>query len=220
MWYYSCLMNRIGRFIIPVLLAVFIPGCQDHRAETASLPSPELEQEEYDVYSFLVNDRSDSENDPITIISDSTVPVHFIDMPLGYSHSNIFRTRYYIPGFDGKIYIAEIGEDTLADFEQKNQHPSLLDYKFNIKEKYLLFSHEEYMDMDPLGPFWYKFDSRYPNSSGILSYSRVGFNCTRDKAIVYESWWAGSTAGSGRIILLIKVNGVWTLKNGVLLWVS
>ncbi len=213
-------MNRLGRLIIPVLMAVFLVGCQDHRAKTASLPSPELEQEEYNVYSFLVNSRSDAENESLAIISDSTVPVNVIDMyiPSDDSHPNIFRTRYYLWGFFEQIYIAEIGEDTLEDFEQKNQHHSPLNYKFNIKRKYLLLSHEEYMELVPLGPSWHELHSVYPNSYGVFSFSRVGFNRGKSKAIVYQGWWEGCSVSFGYIILLYKVKGVWIIERKMSLW--
>jgi hypothetical protein len=220
MWYYSSLMNRIGRFLIPVLLALFLSGCQDHRAKTASLPSPELEQEEYNVYSSLLNRDSDAKDDEIALIFDYTEIVPIVDTINGYSLPSIFRTRDYIPGFDGKIYIAEIGEDTLRDFEQKNQHRSPLNYKFDLKSKILLFSNEELWDIMREEAYWYKLSSKYPNSRGIFTFSRVGFNQTRDKAIVYQHWYDGGRANSGHIILLYKVNGVWTLKKAISLWLS
>jgi hypothetical protein len=219
-WYYSSLMNRIGRFIIPVLLAIFLSGCQNHRSETASLPSPELEQEEYNVYSFMLNRHSCEKNDEIALIFDFTETVHVVDIFNGNSWLYIFRTRDYIPGFDGKIYISEIGEDTLRDFEQKNQHRSPLNYKFNTKSKILLFSNEELWDMMRKEAYWYKLSSKYPNSRGIFTFSRVGFNQTSDKAIVYQHWCDGGRANSGHIILLYKVNGVWTLKKAISLWLS
>ncbi|MDQ1350539.1 MAG: hypothetical protein QG657_841 [Acidobacteriota bacterium] len=220
MWYYSSLMNRIGCFIIPVLLVVFLSGCQDDHTKTASLPSPELEQEEYNVYSSLLNGNSYVDDHSITIISDYTIPVSVIDVITYYSgsKSEILRTRYYLWGFFDKMSIAEIGEDTLEDFEQKNQHHYPLNYKFNIKKKYLLLSHEEFMDNALQRANWDDLRSVYPDSSGVFTFSRVGFNSTRDKAIVYQGWWEGWRFSFGYIILLYKVKNVWILEKRMPLW--
>jgi hypothetical protein len=195
-------------------LALFLSGCQNHRSETASLPSPELEQEEYNVYSSLLNGSSYVDDHSITIISDSTLAVSVIDMITYFSgsKSEIIRTRYYLWGFFDKMSIAEIGENTLEDFEQKNQHHYPLNYKFNIKRKYILISHEEFLDSLRQRRNWYDLHSAYPDSSGVFTFSRVGFNQTRDKAIVFQKCWDGRSDSVKSIILLYKVKNVWIIE--------
>lgn len=75
-------------------------------------------------------------------------------------------------------------------------------------------------DLPNDGPFWARFYERYPNSSGIVFFSNVGFNDRHDQAFVYAGRSCGGLCGSGDYVLLGKVNGKWTILKDEGLWVS
>ena len=68
--------------------------------------------------------------------------------------------------------------------------------------------------------FWAKFYNKYPDSTGLLSFSKVGFNDRQDQAFVYMARSCGGLCGGGEYVLLNKVNGKWVISNEQELWVS
>jgi hypothetical protein len=73
---------------------------------------------------------------------------------------------------------------------------------------------------DRLESFWEEFYKKYPNSSGLVFFSRVGFNERHDQAFVYVGRSCGGLCGSGDYVLLTKVNGQWVVTGEQNLWVS
>jgi len=68
--------------------------------------------------------------------------------------------------------------------------------------------------------FWEKFYKKYPNSPGLVFFSKVGFNNRHDQAFVYVGRSCGGLCGAGEYVLLNKVNGEWEVLNEQNLWVS
>lgn len=217
-------MKKIGRLIILVFLAVIFINCQEERSKTGLLPSPEIEPEEYDVYSSLIEGRNSDVkkyyNDEIIVIESTTVPIYISDDPNWAGLESISREGSYLRGFNKKISIFEIGRDTLEDFERKNLYPSTLSYQFDLKIKYLLCSSEESLELKRKGDYWQQFYTWYPDSRCKISFSRVGFNSDRTKAVVYHAWGVGPLAAAGRFFFLAKVNNEWTVKKYITIWVS
>jgi hypothetical protein len=56
--------------------------------------------------------------------------------------------------------------------------------------------------------------------SGIIRFSRVGFNSGRDEALVSVDSTCGSLCGSGDLFLLRRIAGKWTIVGRANLWVS
>jgi hypothetical protein len=75
-------------------------------------------------------------------------------------------------------------------------------------------------DDDDRGAAWKQFFGRYPNSSGNVRLSAVGFNAARAEAFVYASLECGYTCGTGRQIALRKGPGGWSIRRKEAVWVS
>jgi len=67
---------------------------------------------------------------------------------------------------------------------------------------------------------WEEFYNNYPQTPGITTFSRVGFNTTFDQALVYIGTQSNWLAGAGYYILLKKVNGVWSIDQKITAWAS
>jgi hypothetical protein len=67
---------------------------------------------------------------------------------------------------------------------------------------------------------WEVFYANYPNSPGITTLSRAGFNAAFDQALVYVGTQSNWLAGAGYYILMKKVNGAWTIDQRVMTWIS
>lgn len=68
--------------------------------------------------------------------------------------------------------------------------------------------------------FWNRFYREYPNSTGLLFFSKVGFNDRLDQAFLYMGKSCGGLCGGGKYVLLEKVDGEWVISKQQQLWVS
>ena len=68
--------------------------------------------------------------------------------------------------------------------------------------------------------FWDRFYRKYPNSPGLMFFSKVGFNDRHEQAFLYMGKSCGGLCGVGKYVLLNKVNGEWVVSNEQELWVS
>lgn len=68
--------------------------------------------------------------------------------------------------------------------------------------------------------FWDQFYRKYPNSPGLMFFSKVGFNDRHDQAFLYMGRYCGGLCGGGKYVLLNKVNGEWVVSKEQELWVS
>ena len=56
---------------------------------------------------------------------------------------------------------------------------------------------------------WDDFYKKYPGSSGYITFSRVGFNSDKTKAVIYKETGCGMLCAYGGYVLLSKDNGAW-----------
>ena len=90
---------------------------------------------------------------------------------------------------------------------------------WNLGVNYLIVGRRDLPDSN-FENFWDQFYRRYPNSSGILFFSKVGFNDRHDQAFLYAGRSCGGLCGGGEYVLLNKVNGEWVISKEQGLWVS
>ncbi|MBU7026127.1 MAG: hypothetical protein HXS48_04220 [Theionarchaea archaeon] len=185
-----------------VLLLVLFTGCisqADNPVQSVS------ETEEYAVYTALIKERYTGW---VIVIKDHTSSGRSPSEDLS---KMLQRAQQEMSGVE---------QETLDDFLAKNgqSHP-LGDY-FNIKTRIVLISDEERKKIFGESFGWIKFYVRYPLSDGILTFSRVGFNDEMDQALAYIGHSKGWLEGIGYYVLLTKENGVWTIQDKMVLWIS
>jgi hypothetical protein len=61
---------------------------------------------------------------------------------------------------------------------------------------------------------------KHQGASGIVAWSRVGFNADGTQALFYEGYRCGELCGSGRYVVMQKKNGSWTIGTAIVVWVS
>lgn len=64
------------------------------------------------------------------------------------------------------------------------------------------------------------FEQQFHGADGIISFSRVGFDCRLDEAIVSTSFVCGMLCGSGHIYVLKRRRGRWVVVNKWMVWIS
>jgi hypothetical protein len=153
------------------------------------LPSPE----EYAIYLACI-ERFYSETQ-LTIICDQTNP--------------IWRNQANRKEF-------ALAKEIIDDYDRKNDRSYLLS-RFFFSTRCRLLTYREYEEVLQKG--WHAFHSRFPNSQGILSFSRVGFNYTKDAAVLYEENRNHELQG-GSFVFLKKENGEWIVKKTSLAWIT
>lgn len=180
---------------------------------TAATPTPSPDDglaEEYAVYSALVQ----------TLYIDATRPkLIVIEDTTAKSGSSLFALNDAI-GFMRHQW-PELDDDILADFRAKNQTPSTLVRRFELSVDYIFISLEELESIfSKRSSGWDDFYVKYPDSQGVLTLSRAGFDEERATAVVYAGNQSHWVAGQGGMVLLEKKAGLWTVKSNSWYWVS
>jgi hypothetical protein len=173
----------------------------------------EIEEEEYAVYSALLNENTNDDNvNRLLIIMDQPSPwVDFIDDEQNDFYEGLLKSS------------PALMAETVNDLKAKNNEHHRFTRRFNITRRYVLISEKDIDDLfrKGVGDGWEKFYRKYPKTDGYATFSRVGFNAEKTQALVYQAHGCGGLCGGGSYILLTKTNGVWTVKGNIgPTWVS
>lgn len=169
----------------------------------------DITSEEYAVYSALIQNMYVKERVRTIVI---------------VKHTMFYKINWEKPEDYRKSILDElrpISQETIEDFEKKNEEEGELARHLNLTVNYVLLGKqsatktpEEYANK------WKEFYERYPNSPGMISLSRVGFNSDKDQALVYVGNSCGGLCGKGYYVMLMKSDRVWKVQKEMLLWVS
>jgi hypothetical protein len=102
----------------------------------------------------------------------------------------------------------------LEDFDQKNLNSERIGRQIKTRHKYIVMSENERREYFREGhSSWEAFDKKYPHSKGLIAFSRVGFNISKDQALVYVSQSCGSRCGTGKYYVLSKDGSGWRIRS-------
>ena len=110
---------------------------------------------------------------------------------------------------------------TLEDFEQKNLESSLLNEILNIGLPVTIITDEELEAILNKGEDadWAQFQERFPETQGVFTFSRVGFNEAGNQALVYLGIQREDFSG-GYYSLLVEREGLWSSVMSFMVWDS
>jgi hypothetical protein len=181
--------------VIAIALTACAPG-----APTASL------DDEYAVYAALIESRYLKEGVDLIVIRAQTT---FFPLGPDVTAEQVSET---IPGLQ---------EETYDDFLSVNEEPVPLDPSLDLGFDYTLVSLQDLEEFLGGGAWSYDaFYERFPNSQGLMEFSRVGFNLSHNQALVYVGNQYDLLGGEGYYVLLRKEGGDWLVDSDLLLWVS
>ena len=115
----------------------------------------------------------------------------------------------------------DVAPETVDSFRARNDAAHPIRPDMNLGASYILLSQAEknqIFGQNQSG--WEIFYNHYPQAPGITTLSRVGFNAALDQALVYIGTQSNWLAGAGYYVLLKKVNGVWSIDQQVMTWIS
>jgi hypothetical protein len=152
-----------------------------------------ISSEEYSVYSSLINSRFVSRKTKLVVLEGRTqFDDHMVTIPKEFEN----------------------------DLRPKTSTNYTLQRRLHIRAKYLLLTQAQLdaiFERD-LREAWKIFWKRY--DTGLLAFSRVGFNDTKTKAFVYVADVCGALCGYGRTFVLEKQNGAWKIVEEKQVWIS
>jgi hypothetical protein len=70
------------------------------------------------------------------------------------------------------------------------------------------------------GGNWPAFYKQFPGSTGLLTFSRVGFSADGTQALFYVSGNCGGFCGAGYYVVIERHNEHWMIKKEINVWVS
>ena len=120
----------------------------------------------------------------------------------------------------------QLSDDVIEGYELNAKASVGLERKFGTNLPYKLISEPELdaffseQNADWMDKKWKKFYEAYPGSHGYISFSNIGFNKAKDKALVYFVHWCMALCGTGHYILLSKDNGRWAVLEHSQIWIS
>lgn len=164
--------------------------------------------EEYAVYSALIGSTFSDTQAKFLVIQDQTVTDRATE---DYSLKNPQYFRQTFPAL-------KAGVDT--DYKAQNKTPVRLRDSFALKLKHVVVENHELEKIFKGAGSWGDFYSRYPNSQGIIAFSRVGFNADRSQARVYIEHTCGGLCGTGHYVLLEKGAEGWRVVKREMVWIS
>lgn len=121
-------------------------------------------------------------------------------------------------GFRSKSKAAP-SHDTIVDFERKARSSCVLKAEFGDAESYKVIAQEELDKIFKEGG-WEDFYKKYPETGGVWTFSRPGYNSAGNEAVLYVGHSCGSLCGTGHLYFLAKQNDQWIVQNRLMLWIS
>ena len=178
-------------------------------SEPAAIPEPtvtpplELETEEYAVYSSII------QRNPVGINLDS--PILIREQTISDLDS-FEHTLESVPPLPARL---------VDSYRSRNTALYTLDPNLHIELVYALMPEEEFEKIFRRGgSVWVRFQDRYPQAGGVVSFSRVGFGANQDEALVLMGYRCGDLCGTGGLYLLAKEEGGWKIQESLIVWIS
>ncbi len=192
-----------------LLFCIFALGLKSN----SDIGKDELSSEEYAVYSAYFNGIEKSPKDgrlvKLVVINNQTKGV------------GDYCSQDSIAKHDKRITNDQI-KSLFEDLQTKKDDSKLFKRLFDIKHDYVLIDNKDFevffRNKDYEG--WDDFYKKYPNSSGYIGLSRVGFNTNLTKAIIFRTINCGALCGSGDYILFEKIDGKWKEVDRFNCWMS
>jgi hypothetical protein len=193
--------------ILLLLLCLCTAACSAGRPTVVpTLTADQINREEQAVYAFLLS--KTYQHKGYVIMADTATSLSGGD--------NTTQTLDYV-----LQNIHNVTPETVDSFRSRNAGSQTLRPDMQLGGPYTLLSQagkNRIFSQNQSG--WDIFYNHYPQAPGITTFSRVGFNAGLDQALVYMGTQSNWLVGAGYYILLKKSNGIWSIDQQVMVWVS
>ncbi|MDQ3749432.1 MAG: hypothetical protein M3367_10550 [Acidobacteriota bacterium] len=162
------------------------------------------------IYNLLIKDVFGSNNKGLLLIDNQTEAFSKIG-------GGIDDTLNYV---QKKTEEKSVNESVFQNFKEKNKVSENLIYLSECGEKCLLINHQEITKLFTKSNGWEELHKRYPTFRSLLTFSQIGFDGHKTKALVYMGYVNGMKAGEGFYFLLVKEEESWKIKEKINVWDS
>ena len=193
----------------PVATATPVPTATPLPSVTplaTACPPQDIEAEEYAVYSALIRQNAIGYDlGSFIVIRQQTV----------FDADMFERTLEQRPDLPAK----------LADsYQSRNAAPNTLGPNLDVEQDYALMPEEEFeeifLQVGQGAAIWPDFEARYPEASGLVIFSRVGFDARVERALALMGYRCPGLCGAGGLYLLGKEDGDWKVQEELYAWQS
>ena len=193
-----------------ITVGIFSAGCETNtgRLKFPLEPSDQIDSEDYDLYSFILDETFSSGK---IVISQETKD--YIRLTDDSDYLDYFRDKF--SNFDTTL---------VENLNEVNDTTYLFEDQFHSDNNQLiLVSPDElahiFNDRDVNGN-WQEFYQRYEDAAGYIEFTRIGYNDDKTQAILEAGHYYGSLGAEGSIIYLVKQGGSWVIKDRMMTWVA
>jgi hypothetical protein len=197
--------RRAGWIVGLVLISIALGSVSVSAPRAQSGSDTGVSDEEYEIYSSVIKQIYVQPETKLLMIEERTFRYDF-------ASENDEPWREKKKGLT-------IDESAAEDYEARNsQHWLLNKASFKLPVKTNLIT-----DLDLKAIFhgnwgeleWINYYRRFPDSSGFVMLSRIGFNTEHTQALLYLGSRCGPRCGDIHFLLLERVNATWTTKKEI-----
>lgn len=161
--------------------------------------SIDREKESYRIYSIVLNHKWDKGNVVVRSVTDR----------------GLFQNDEWLENNLGKSF-----PEAVSDFKNANTKEIDIKELFDYGGKVSLIDQKEVQATIGGGEGWERFRKDHPETSGIVTFSAVGFDSDGSHAVVNVSYLCASHCGNGSFFVLEKKDADWTISKEIGTWMS
>lgn len=203
-------------FGLLIVVAAIAFGCSNNKTATGLT---EISDTDYKIYSTVIEQLILSQTDSVPVPSSVGDEVKYmkndkanlllIDSTKAASSFNWHFTK----PFEASLF---------KDFFSKNGNRIKLESKFDNPVKFHLISRSEYVSYMNKGlkAGYESLYQKYPDVSGTIEVSRVGYSTKKENAMVIIDFHQNERTGIGYLVELKLENGVWKILNVDMMWMA
>ena len=192
--------------LITALLGILLAGgCAKQYVEPEISFENEAEQDEYAIYSLSI-EHVYLRN----LLSHNKNP---IELFVVIAETNDLG-EYWIKNFAADLDDREIPQEVIEDWMMESRTTEPLLRKFDFSYPYYLVSRDE-LDKFDADNFFGEFYEKYPDSNGLISVSRIGYDKTKTTALIHVIHSYGTLGANYYFILLEKKSGTWGISKRI-----
>jgi hypothetical protein len=114
-----------------------------------------------------------------------------------------------------------LNDDLINSFKAAAEKTYSLDRGFDLDRPYLIMGrYEEGRYFGYCGSWWDGYYRDFPETGGIMGFSRVGYSSDGKTALVYYDVSCGGLCGAGYYVFLVKTGNSWNVVQSSMIWVS
>ena len=203
-------------FGVLIVVAAIAFGCSNNKTASGLT---EISDTDYKIYSKVIEQLILSQTDSIPIPSSVGDEVKY--MKNGKVNLLLIDSTKSASSFNW--HVTRPFEASLAkDFFTKNGSRIKLESKFENPVKFHLISRSEFVSYinKGLNAGYQSLYKKYPDVSGMIEVSRVGYSTKKDNALVIIDFHQNSETGIGYVVELKLEKGTWKIRNVDMIWIA